>query len=58
MEKEFYKCPKSGDPNKRNPKYKTPNKLKEEKPSNIGKSGYENDDIIGCWGPEYIWKKY
>ena len=57
MSKEFYKCPKSGNPRTRNPRYKTPDRYKEETPSNIGKSGYENDDITGCWGPESIWKK-
>lgn len=52
MQKEFYKCPKSGNPRKRNPRYKTPDKLpKSVEVSNIGKSGYENEDISGHWGP-------
>lgn len=36
--------------------YKTSNKPKEEERSNIGKSGYENEDRTYFWGPEYIWK--
>jgi hypothetical protein len=51
MEKEFYKCPKSGNPKARNPTYKNREKIKDEPASNIGKSGYENDDITGHWGP-------
>lgn len=56
MQKEFYKCPKSGNPRKRNPLYKSPNKPKDEEPSNFGKSGYENEDITGNWGPKSIYK--
>lgn len=46
----FYKCPKSGNPRARNPKYKTPDKPKEPEPSGMGKSGYEDEDITGHWG--------
>lgn len=53
MLKEFYKCLKSGNPRKRNPYYKTPDRLPRsvEVDINIGKSGYENEDISRHWGP-------
>jgi hypothetical protein len=57
MENEYYKCKYSGNPRKKNPRYKTPDKPKEKEGRTVMKSGYENDDITGCWGPESIWKK-
>ena len=52
MEKEFYKCPKSGNPRARNPRYKTPDTPKKDTTSNFGKSGYEDEDRTHSWGPE------
>ena len=57
MKKEFYKCKCSGNPREKNHRYKTPDKPKEKEVNPIFKSGYENDDITGCWGVESIWKK-